>query len=146
MLFRSVYLILFSALPVYSSLIPVNFFAIMPNMMPLEKRIGHAMLSKKFYLTKRGPDASILSRKYDIDYHFEMMKNYSPREILDIFCLKIFPKHTNTILYLKSNNGKIIQSSRDVIMDIAKSVGYPVISWDPEFPGALEVSTTYFTI
>ncbi|XP_060076117.1 glutamate receptor ionotropic, NMDA 2B-like [Ylistrum balloti] len=135
---RSTYLVLFTVLPVCYSFNSVTFYAIMPHMRTLEKTIRTKMLTTKYFLERRSVDHSVLTRKFHIDFHFKMLPNYSPGEILDTFCESVFPKHTNALLYLKSNRGNIVKSSRDVIVDIAKSIGYPVISWDPEFPGALQ--------
>ena len=66
----------------------------------------------------------------------------SPSEILSLFCTGIFTKNVNTITLIKYAMAST--SSYNYIMQLAQHLGYPVISWDPNYPGALQVSHKFY--
>lgn len=78
-----------------------------------------------------------LREHFAIDSWLNFTKSESPNEILSLFCNQIFKKHVNTILTL--NHGSGTEASNNYILQLADHLGYPVISWDPHFPGALQV-------
>ena len=74
-----------------------------------------------------------------IDTWLNFTQTQTPTEILNLFCTEIFVKQVNTMLVF--NYGTGVESSNDYIQKLAEHLGYPVISWDPQYPGALEVGT-----
>ncbi|KAH3869433.1 hypothetical protein DPMN_032600, partial [Dreissena polymorpha] len=78
-----------------------------------------------------------LRRRFAINTWLNFTDSNSPKEILNLFCKEIFAKHVNAILSL--NYGTDTASSNNYIMKLAENLGYPVISWDPHYPGALEM-------
>ncbi|XP_045213754.2 glutamate receptor ionotropic, NMDA 2B-like [Mercenaria mercenaria] len=77
-----------------------------------------------------------LRRQFVIDSWLNFTQSESPAEILSLYCNQIFKKPVNTILSL--NHGSGTESSNNYILQLADHLGYPVISWDPHYPGALQ--------
>ena len=71
------------------------------------------------------------------DIQFVDTGNPTPQELLDIFCDKIFANNASVISVISYD--ELTSQSNDYVINIAKHLGYPVISWDPLYPGALEV-------
>ena len=71
------------------------------------------------------------------DIQFVYTSNPTPQELLDVFCDKIFYNNASVISVISYD--ELTSQSNDYVINIAKHLGYPVISWDPLFPGALEV-------
>jgi hypothetical protein len=62
----------------------------------------------------------------------------NPDEILGIFCDTVFEKNANALIHLSvTKKGK---KSKDYILGLATSLGFPVLSFDPDYVGALEVT------
>jgi len=120
--------------------IPVAFHVIFPFRNELKKSIKTQLPGIEYTTTKRGSFKNEL-KKYEISTGYSALNYSTPKEILNVFCDRLFPSHVNTILYIKSKQGSLGESSRDFILDITKYIGFPVISWDPDFPGALQVSS-----
>lgn len=78
-----------------------------------------------------------LRRQFSINSWLDFTKTQSPEEILSLFCNKVFPKPVNTILSIYHGSGTT--ASNNYILQLADHLGYPVISWDPHYPGALQV-------
>mgnify|MGYP000007602886 FL=1 len=78
-----------------------------------------------------------LRQHFAINSWLNFTDTQTPDEILGIFCKEIFTKSVNTIVNL--NYGVGTTSSNNYIMQLASHLGYPVISWDPHYPGALQV-------
>jgi hypothetical protein len=78
-----------------------------------------------------------LRRQFTINSWLDFTKTESPSEILSLFCNEVFTKPVNTILSL--NHGAGTEASNNYILKLADHLGYPVISWDPHYPGALQV-------
>lgn len=82
---------------------------------------------------------------------YPLRKNYSPyprvieleesnpNEILGIFCDTIFKKNVNALVHLSVT--KKAEKSKDYVLGLASSLGLPVLSFDPDYVGALEVKT-----
>ncbi|XP_052268514.1 glutamate receptor ionotropic, NMDA 2B-like [Dreissena polymorpha] len=85
----------------------------------------------------RESDYNNLRKRFSINTWLNFTDSNSPKEILNLFCKEIFAKHVNAILSL--NYGTDTASSNNYIMKLAENLGYPVISWDPNYPGALEM-------
>ncbi|KAH3869441.1 hypothetical protein DPMN_032608 [Dreissena polymorpha] len=85
----------------------------------------------------RESDYNNLRKRFSINTWLNFTDSNSPKEILNLYCKEIFAKHVNAILSL--NYGTDTASSNNYIMKLAENLGYPVISWDPNYPGALEV-------
>ena len=86
----------------------------------------------------REKNYSNLRDHFEINSWLYYTEKETPTEILTLFCTEIFSKHVNTILSL--NRGSGTESSNNYILQLAEYLGYPVISWDPNYPGALQVS------
>ncbi|KAL4240266.1 Glutamate receptor ionotropic [Mactra antiquata] len=78
-----------------------------------------------------------LRSHFVVDSWEKFIETQSPSEILSTFCNEIFQRHVNTLLCL--NHGFGTEASNNYILQLAENVGYPVISWDPHYPGALQV-------
>ena len=79
-----------------------------------------------------------LRDKFVIDSWLNSTQSETPAEILTLFCSEVFVRHVNAILSFNYGSGSV--SANDYIMQLAETLGYPVISWDPQYPGALQVS------
>lgn len=107
----------------------------------------HASVEKRFQSThvtvkeiiKHGRETHYesLRHQFAINSWLNFTDTQTPEEILRIFCKEIFAKPVNTIVNL--NYGTDTTSSYNYIMQLADHLGYPVISWDPNYPGALQV-------
>jgi len=82
-----------------------------------------------------------MRRRFAINTWLNFTDSESPQEILNLFCKEIFTRPVNTILSL--NYGTDTTSSNNYILKLAEHLGYPVISWDPAYPGALQVRHTH---
>ena len=85
----------------------------------------------------REPHYRYLREKFLIDSWLNSTHSETPAEILTLFCSEVFARHVNTIMSLNYGSGTV--ASNDYIMQLADNLGYPVISWDPHYPGALQV-------
>ena len=65
------------------------------------------------------------------------LEDSNPDEILGIFCDTIFEKNTNALVHLSVT--KKAEKSKDYVLGLAASLGLPVLSFDPDYVGALEV-------
>lgn len=79
-----------------------------------------------------------LRDQFNIDSWLNFTITSSPSEVLSLFCNQIFNRNVNTIVAL--NHGPVRASTNSYILQLADTLGYPVISWDPHYPGALQVS------
>ena len=119
-----------------SATIECGLHIIMPYSSEYNKKISGILPRIQFYANRRRfPD---LNQNYFVKIKDSIVDGDEPRKVLDLFCDSIFPEKMNTILYLKLNPKTRIPTE-DYIVEIATMLGYPVISWDPEFPGALQV-------
>ena len=82
-----------------------------------------------------------LREKFVVDSWLNSTQSETPTEILTLYCTEIFARHVNTILSINYGSGTV--AANDYIMQLADTLGYPVISWDPQYPGALQVNTFY---
>ncbi|XP_062581711.1 glutamate receptor ionotropic, NMDA 2B-like isoform X2 [Saccostrea cucullata] len=64
------------------------------------------------------------------------LENSNPNEILDIFCETVFKKNVNALIHLSVT--RKAEKSKDYILGLATSLGLPVLSFDPDYVGALE--------
>lgn len=78
-----------------------------------------------------------LRERFVIDSWLNSTQSETPAEILTLFCSEIFSRHVNTIVSFNYGSGSV--AANDYILQLADNLGYPVISWDPQFPGALQV-------
>lgn len=111
----------------------------------------HALAERKFQsthvLTKETiihgleVDYTNLRQRFAINSWLNFTDTQAPAEILGIFCKEIFTKSVNIIVNL--NYGIDTTSSNNYIMQLASFLGYPVISWDPHYPGALQVKLRF---
>jgi hypothetical protein len=74
---------------------------------------------------------------YILKQNHIIIDKQNPQEILDLFCHSIFKSHVNTILYFQLHPTK--DPTPNYIINMAEYLRIPVISWDSEFPGALQV-------
>ena len=74
------------------------------------------------------------------DVHFINAENPTPNELLDLFCDKIFANNASLITMISYS--ELTSQSNDYVLNLAKYLRYPVISWDPLYPGGLEVCTS----
>lgn len=72
------------------------------------------------------------------------LEESNPDEILGIFCDTIFQKNVNALVHLSVT--KKAEKSKDYVLGLASSLGLPVLSFDPDYVGALEVKTYYSLI
>ena len=79
-----------------------------------------------------------LRDKFVIDSWLNSTQSETPAEILTLFCSEVFVRHVNAILSFNYGSGSA--AANDYIMQLADNLGYPVISWDPQYPGALQVN------
>ena len=78
------------------------------------------------------------------DIQFVDSSNPTPQELLDIFCDKIFANNASVISVISYD--ELTSQFNDYVINIAEHLGYPVISWDPLYPGALEVCMSTFFV
>ena len=78
-----------------------------------------------------------LREKFVIDSWLNSTQSETPAEILTLYCSEVFVRHVNAILSFNYGSGSV--AANDYIMQLADNLGYPVISWDPQYPGALQV-------
>ena len=71
------------------------------------------------------------------DIEFVDSANPTPQELLDLFCDKIFTNNASLITSISYD--ELTSQSNSYVMNIARHLGYPVISWNPLYEGALEV-------
>lgn len=64
------------------------------------------------------------------------LEESNPDEILGIFCDTIFQKNVNALVHLSVT--KKAEKSKDYVLGLASSLGLPVLSFDPDYVGALE--------
>ncbi|XP_061181697.1 glutamate receptor ionotropic, NMDA 2B-like isoform X2 [Saccostrea echinata] len=64
------------------------------------------------------------------------LENSNPSEILEIFCETVFKKNVNALVHLSVT--RKAEKSKDYILGLATSLGLPVLSFDPDYVGALE--------
>lgn len=65
------------------------------------------------------------------------LEESNPDEILGIFCDQVFKKNVNALVHLSVT--KKAEKSKDYFLGLASSLGLPVLSFDPDYVGALEV-------
>lgn len=65
--------------------------------------------------------------------------NPSPGSLTELFCNETFVKNSSVLMSINYN--KYTSVATEYIINVALEMGYPVISWDPFYTGALEVST-----
>ena len=125
--------------------LPVTFRVVLPNNIPLVKEMRTQFKAISYGILERGPDhRGLVKRGYELKAGYQVLNNSSPSEILNFFCNDIFRNKVNTLVYIKANSGTKVEITRDFIMDIAASVKLPVISWDPDYPGALQVRLIFY--
>ena len=79
--------------------------------------------------------------------YLRSIQSYSTKEILDAFCNDFFRNNTITLLHI--NNPTRLPSPPAAVRyipQLAKSVGIPILSWNPENTMASQVSTTSFFV
>lgn len=103
----------------------------------LETEVRRAISQANSRTIPRNPLTLAGLRLYG-DIQFVDSSNPTPQELLNIFCDKIFANNASVISAISYD--ELTSQSNDYVMNIARKLGYPVISWDPLYPGALEVS------
>ena len=104
----------------------------------LEMKLQNIHVYEKEKINRgREPLYRYLREKFVIDSWLNSTHSETPTEILTLFCSEVFARHVNTIVSLNHGSGTV--ASNDYIMQLAANLGYPVISWDPHYPGALQV-------
>lgn len=63
----------------------------------------------------------------------------SPDEILQIFNKTIMEEKVNTAIYIQYKEDDKALASADYTISLLEELGVPVLSWDPKYPGSLEV-------
>lgn len=63
----------------------------------------------------------------------------SPDEILQIFNKTIMEEQVNTAIYIQYKEDDKAMASADYTISLLEELGIPVLSWDPNYPGSLEV-------
>lgn len=111
---------------------------VMPYQQSAEKQFQstHLKLKEKIKHSREVAYGN-LRQQFAINSWLNFTQTESPSEILSLFCSQIFQKPVNTILSLNYGSGSA--SSNSYILQLANHLGYPVISWDPHYPGALQV-------
>ncbi|XP_056020166.1 glutamate receptor ionotropic, NMDA 2B-like isoform X2 [Ostrea edulis] len=125
-----IYVIVFEALiPIVTCQRPpkAEIDIIVPKLDKVVKSIDKREFYKIIRPIRR--DYSAFARIIELD-------DSNPDEILRIFCDTVFEKHTNALIHLSVT--KKGQKSKDYILGLATSLGFPVLSFDPNYVGALE--------
>lgn len=136
-IFRCLVLLIMEFLPfLFGESIEVSLFLIMPYSARLNKKLKVA-LSEAYY--KDGIQKLRKSQTYS-DYVIKqsstIIDTENPSDILNLFCENIFKEKVNTILYFQLRPTK--DPTPNYIINMAEYLRIPVISWDSEFPGALQ--------
>ena len=78
---------------------------------------------------------------YSMEADVKLIDNVAPtpEEIYTLFCDDVFYNNASVIMVLNYDSGT--SQATEYITKSAVRLGYPVISWDPFYPGALEVSS-----
>ena len=63
----------------------------------------------------------------------------SPDEILQIFNKTIMEEQVNTAIYIQYKEDDKAMASADYTVSLLEELGVPVLSWDPNYTGSLEV-------
>ena len=82
--------------------------------------------------------ASASNRFVSSSISFIDKNNPTPNQTIEVFCDEVFKNNASVIFSI--NYEQETSRASDFIVDIASRLGYPVISWDPFYQGALEVS------
>ena len=73
------------------------------------------------------------------DLQFINSENPTPDELLELFCDKVFDNNASVITMISYS--ELTSQANDYVLNLAKYLGYPVLSWDPLYPGGIEVCT-----
>lgn len=136
-IFRCLVLLIMEFLPfLFGETIEVSIFLIMPDSARLNKKLKNALAES--YYTDILRDLK-RSKTYSgvIKQSSRIIDTENPQDILDLFCENIFKEKVNTILYFQLHPTK--DPTPNYIINMAEYLRIPVISWDLQFPGALEV-------
>ncbi|XP_078319619.1 glutamate receptor ionotropic, NMDA 2B-like isoform X2 [Crassostrea virginica] len=113
----------------------VSVFLIMPDRASLNKKLKNSF-SEAWWVGKRELQRSQQYPDYILKESTTIIDQQNPQDILDLFCETIFKSHVNTILYFQLHPTK--DPTPNYIIDMAEYLRIPVISWDSEYPGALQ--------
>lgn len=120
----------------------VNLHALIPSNVMIEKEFEDALhksfLQFALIFKVRSPR---MYRMFDPSGNLTFLRRDEPLEILNAFCNDVLAKDTVTLLIL--NNPDVLgrrPEANAYIMEIAESLGIPVISWDAEYLGSPRVS------
>lgn len=116
----------------------VSVFLIMPDRASLNKKLKNSF-SEAWWVGKRELQRSQQYPDYILKESTTIIDQQNPQDILDLFCETIFKSHVNTILYFQLHPTK--DPTPNYIIDMAEYLRIPVISWDSEYPGALQVGS-----
>ncbi|XP_048763861.2 glutamate receptor ionotropic, NMDA 2B-like [Ostrea edulis] len=113
-----------------------SIFLIMPDRARLNKNLKSAFSEAFYTMGLREFKRSQQYSDYILKQNNIIIDKQNPQEILDLFCHTIFKSHVNTILYFQLHPTK--DPTPNYIINMAEYFKIPVISWDSEFPGALQ--------
>ncbi|XP_062614657.1 glutamate receptor ionotropic, NMDA 2B-like isoform X1 [Saccostrea cucullata] len=114
----------------------VSIYLIMPDRAKLNRNLKSTFSEAVFTVGTRVFRKSPIFSNLRIKRHDTIIDKENPHEILDMFCETIFQSHVNTILYFQLHPTK--DPTPKFIINMAEYLKIPVISWDPQYPGALQ--------
>lgn len=121
-----------------------SIFLIMPDRARLNKNLKSAFSEAFYTMGLREFKRSQQYSDYILKQNNIIIDKQNPQEILDLFCHTIFKSHVNTILYFQLHPTK--DPTPNYIINMAEYFKIPVISWDSEFPGALQVGLDFYSV
>lgn len=116
--------------------VEVSIFLIMPYSARLNNKLKDALSVSLYNDGIKKLRKSETYSDYVIKQNSAIIDAENPRDILNLFCENIFKEKVNTILYFQLRPTK--DPTPNYIINMAEYLRIPVISWDSEFPGALQ--------
>ena len=120
-----------------SAKVDVRLHGIIPHFIETDNELRRA-LHQAFLFVRRDRNGHILDRLFQVAGTVTFLRDDSPTEILNMFCKDVLAKDTVVLLII--NNHLKFSSTRGTtntyILELAHSMGIPVISWDSQFSGA----------
>ncbi|KAL8576693.1 hypothetical protein ACOMHN_025168 [Nucella lapillus] len=118
-----------------SSRTNVHLHALLPHHFMAARELESAFFPS-FLQYRRNFEYSRVFRIFHTSGNLTFLHHDDPKEILRTFCKDILGSSTVTLLNINNPVLSERPAANSYILDLAHTLGIPVISWDAEFPGS----------
>ena len=117
----------------------VHLHAILPYHFAAARELESAFLPS-FLQYRRQFSYARVFRVFHTSGNVSVLRHDDPREILTMLCRDVLGAPTVTLVTINNPSLSERPSANRYVLDLAHSLGLPVISWDAQFSGSPKVS------